>query len=127
VSPKGDKILFHSTLPLNGVDGFPLHAENVWLMNADGTGLTAVTKNTGRGHKSFAPRFSPDGSKISFFSNTDLTGKWDGTLTVSNNLWVVDLELKNYQPITQNSLAGLDANTNIIYSWAPKIDCKNSK
>ncbi|OQW50264.1 MAG: hypothetical protein A4S09_00270 [Proteobacteria bacterium SG_bin7] len=130
VSPKGDKILFHGTLPINGVDSAALPASNIWLMNADGTNLIPITRNTKSGFQSYAPMFSPDGTKIGFFSNTEFSGVWDGTKTSSSNLWVADisdLAKISLKPITQNSLTGLDSSSTLSFAWAPKIDCKKAK
>lgn len=124
MSPLGNKIAFHSTLPLNGTDGNPLGAANLWTMNVDGTDLVALTQNTRAGFQAVAPRFSPDGTKIAYFSNRDLTGIWDGTKTTSYNLWIVDLKTGIHTALTQNSAAGLDVSTSIIYDWAKQIECK---
>ncbi len=60
-SPDGWKIAFGR---LGGVKG----RITIYVVNADGTGLTALTDGTGNDHE---PSWSPDGSKIVFASERD--------------------------------------------------------
>jgi Tol biopolymer transport system component len=54
-SPDGKRIAYES----NQSGGF-----QIWVMNADGTGEIALTRE--RGYEDFQPSFSPDGSRIVF-------------------------------------------------------------
>lgn len=60
-SPDGSKIAFDSNRALNGQDGSNGSAPNIWLMNADGSGVTLLTTATAFGTQ---PAWSPDGSTI---------------------------------------------------------------
>lgn len=61
-SPDGSKIAFKS-------DRAPSSNGGIWVVNADGTGLTLLTFDPSFG--SAKPTWSPDGSKIAFHSNRD--------------------------------------------------------
>jgi TolB protein len=54
-SPDGKRIAYES----NQTGGF-----QIWVMNADGTGATQLTRE--RGYEDFLPTFSPDGRRIVF-------------------------------------------------------------
>lgn len=76
-SPNGNKIAFVSDRALSGADGIG-NSNNIWIMNPDGSGLTALTSTTGATGNLF---WSPDGSTIAF-SLGDLT-------TGVTNVWSV--------------------------------------
>ncbi|MEW6321307.1 MAG: protein kinase [Acidobacteriota bacterium] len=57
VSPDGTRIAFH-----NEGD----RQEDIWVMNLDGSGLTALTRDAASDRM---PRWSPDGTRLAFFSN----------------------------------------------------------
>ncbi len=59
LSPDGSKIAFASSRDGN---------QEIYLMNADGTGLINLTQNKA---SDFLPAFSPDGTKIAFVSNRE--------------------------------------------------------
>jgi Tol biopolymer transport system component len=59
-SPDGQKIVFTRARP-----GTRDRVNDIYVMNADGRGLRKLTE---RGHD---PRWSPDGTKISFVTNRD--------------------------------------------------------
>jgi len=64
-SPDGTKIVFSA--PQFG----PPRSSNVYVMNADGTGLRQLTRSSGGKVNNGANSWSPDGRKISFISNRD--------------------------------------------------------
>jgi hypothetical protein len=77
---------------------------HLFMMNADGTGSTEITKNywcSTCDEGSFAPSWSPDGSRIAF-----ACGYWDNTLgdwsyrVNTASLCVVDATGKNFRQLT---------------------------
>jgi Tol biopolymer transport system component len=63
-SPDGSKIAFDSQRALDGSDA--AGAGNIWVVNADGSAATPLTKLTVVLAPSSVPVWSPDGSKIAF-------------------------------------------------------------
>ena len=64
--PKGDKIVFHSWNGHNVTIGGPGYGgvgSNVFIMNADGSGITNLT-NGDEGEDNFHAYFSPDGERL---------------------------------------------------------------
>ena len=91
-SPDGNKLAFIS--PVTGNN-------NVYVINADGTGTTQLTFNTGDVGVT-SPAWSPDGSKIAF--QNDLDGK----------IYVMDSDGTDVTPLTSTA-DGFNAGP----SWSP--------
>src|SRR5262245_3162995 len=73
LSPSGTKIAFTSTRALDGSNGLNQNATaNVWVMNADGSGVAPLTQINVPGGNSGGPVWSPDGSKILYVSQRSL-------------------------------------------------------
>jgi Tol biopolymer transport system component len=119
-SPDGSKIAFDSTRGLDGGDDPSLNNQfNVWVMNADGSNLTALTKGTQV--QSFVPAWSPDGSKIAFVSDRVLNGSDDPAANFTDNIWVMNADGSNAVPVTnlvilQDQLFGIGC---IQPVWSP--------
>jgi TolB protein len=67
LSPDGSKVVFSSTREDKNPNKEPYISE-IYIMNADGTGLTDLTKSGGWNDE---PVFSPDGSQIAFISSRE--------------------------------------------------------
>ena len=105
-SPDGTRIAFQSTRALDGSDaenarppdaGTSMDATNIWVMNADGSGATPLTRLTLSSCQ--APTWSPDGTKILFNSDRPANGT-DGHPNTTNS-WIMDADGNNQMPLTQ--------------------------
>ena len=101
-SPDGSKIAFHR--------GWTEHTDrdtkrNIFLMNPDGSNETNITKKPGA--DDFHPSWSPDGSKIVFYSSRD-----DG----DDEIYVMDSDGSNQTRLTDSP--GVDRDP----EWSPKGD-----
>lgn len=97
-SRDGKKIAFTSRRALDGSDNTN-NISNLWIMNADGSGIEALTKLTAEGAPSDEPAWSPDGSKIAFESNRALNGSSEYSESV--NIWVINADGSGVKPLTQ--------------------------
>ncbi len=87
-SPDGKKIAFVSTRSLSLAD-VDIGAANLWLMNADGSNPTPLTRLTGPYNMMpDSPVWSPDGSKIAYVSSRALNGSNVGGTVL--NVWVMN-------------------------------------
>ena len=93
-SPNGTKIAFVSNRP----------GSDIWIMNADGTSLTALLNTSNSGWVENYPNWSPDGSKIVFSSSRAGSGQ---------EIWVVNADGTG---VTQLTRLGKD-NTHPV--WSP--------
>jgi Tol biopolymer transport system component len=103
-SPDGKKIAFASARALDGSDALNTHGtQNVWVMNADGSSPTPLTRLTAT-ISSFVdanPVWSPDGKKVVFASARALDGSDAANTNSAANLWVMDADGSNPTPLTR--------------------------
>jgi Tol biopolymer transport system component len=71
-------------------------AVDIWIMNADGTGVRQLTADTGG--VNWRPRSTPDGRYI-IFTSTRSGGKW--------NIWRMDADGSNPTPLTMGQGEGM--------------------
>jgi Tol biopolymer transport system component len=101
-SPDGTKIAYS--------DGASLNQSNLWVMNADGSGLTRITNHDeNSGIYSRSPAWSPDSTRLVFKSNRDGN---DEIYMVWVRLFYANLA-DNLVRLTTNAAADIDP------AWSP--------
>ena len=88
-SPDGTKIAFTNS---GDTDGNPMtdpDTNEIWVMNANGTGQTQLTFGTGT-DQNLQPTWSPDGDQIAYLHTTPS----------SQDIWIMDADGENDAPIT---------------------------
>lgn len=114
-SPDGTKIVFASKTAISGsFNGTASGSYNIWIINSDGSGITPLTANTNSGLDSIQPVWDPGGSIIYFASKTATNGTFNGTASLSYNIWKVNTSGTGLTALTSNTAAGLD-------SWQPAV------
>jgi Tol biopolymer transport system component len=116
-SPDGSKLVFSSSAAFNGSDAVDVNGvENIWVMNADGSGQTPLTKLTAFIAESIFPVWSPDGTKIAYVSGRALDGSDALNTNNSQNIWIM-----NANGSSQSALTSLTASNASIFSaaWSP--------
>src|SRR5262249_14881535 len=93
----------------------PNTALNLWVMNADGSGATPLSRLTAPFPETFGPVWSPDGSKIAFVSDRALDGS-DASI-LSRNIWSVRPDGTGLRALTRYTSAGRVFAQNA--SWSP--------
>lgn len=116
-SPDGSKILYSSGRALDGSNNPSTGgAINIWASNADGSGATALTQMTTYA-PCWGPAWSPDGSKIAYFSWRGLDGSNTSSDTNgTRNIWVMNADGSNNHPVTQLNAVGADS---YYPRWSP--------
>lgn len=120
-SPDGSKILFSSSGVLDGSD-HSIFADNVWVMNADGSGAQPLTKyaNTATAFPDSnidTPRYSPDGTAIDFLSVQALDGSNALNNAFTFNIWTMNADGSGVKPVTKLTQAGPMSITQ--FAWSP--------
>ena len=113
-SPDGSKFVYTSGYALDGSDAYnpPVGVQNLWVVNADGSGSTPLTKLTIT--NCFSPVWSPDGSKIGYFSRRVVDGSDADTAT--SNVWVINADGSNSHPVTKLTTQYVDSENP---QWSP--------
>jgi Tol biopolymer transport system component len=117
-SPDGSKILFDSLRALDGSDAGnnpnpnSSPTDNIWVMNADGSGAQPLTRLTAVAAFSQGAVWSPDGSKIAYHSQRALDGSNNGTFggpfnSGTLNIWVMNADGSGATPLTKNTSKGV--------------------
>jgi TolB protein len=113
-SPGGTQIIFQSRRALDATDAaHPSLTFNIWRVNANGSGLIALTK-ANVGDHGYNPRWSPDGTKIVFESTRMPTGL--DALGQASNIWRVNADGSELIPITKATAWMADSNNP---QWSP--------
>jgi len=116
-SPDGAKVVFVSSRKLDGTDAPNANGtQNIWRVNADGTGLTPLTTATARGAGSFVPQWSPDGAKVVFVSSRKLDGTDAPNANFTSNIWRVNADGTGLTPLTTATASGAGS---FVPQWSP--------
>lgn len=99
-----------------GTDGNDTGVNNIWVINLDGTGAQMLAPITAIGGDSFGPTWSPDNSNILFSSSRALDGSDGANNNGTANIWVMNADGSNPQPLTQITAASADSNQ---AQWSP--------
>jgi len=110
-SPDGQKVVFVSWKKVDGSD-VNGGTQNIWVVGVDGTGLKALTSMTGGNNPSQMisaefPQWSPDGTKIIFFSNRKLDGSDAINDNQASNVWIMDNDGSGLKPLTTLTTVGV--------------------
>src|SRR5260370_4414897 len=105
---KAITITFGSGRALDGSDAInaPNQTFNVWVVNADGSGTTPLTKLTANNADSFVPARSPDGTKIAFNSGRALDGSNAANSNDTSKSWVMKADDAAATPATNLRATG---------------------
>src|SRR5712692_7403326 len=111
-------ITFGSGRALDGSDAInaPNQTFNIWVVNADGSWTTPLTRFTANNADSFGPVRSPDGSKIAFNSSRALDGSDAANSNVTFNIWVMNADGSGATPLTELTASSA---TSFVSAWSP--------
>jgi len=116
-SPDGNKIVFDSGRALDGSDAANISdVSNIWVIGADGSAATPLTKLNVLNSDSFDAVWSKDGSKIAFDSQRALDGSAAANTNSVSNIWVMSPDGSAAVPLTKLSAANADSSSP---GWKP--------
>ena len=116
-SRDGSKIVFVSDRALDGSDASNRQksAQNIWVMNSDGSGAMPLTQLILAVGMTQNPVWSPTGTRIAFSSMRALDGSDDaGT---NRNIWVINADGTGAKPLTRFTGAGAFS---VAPAWSPR-------
>jgi Tol biopolymer transport system component len=109
-SPDSGKIAFDSRRALDGSDAANTNfVSNIWVMNADGSAASPLTKLTVANSGSAEPVWSPDGGKIAFISQRALDGSAAANTNNVFNVWLMSADGSSPVPVTKLTAANADS------------------
>src|SRR5205823_6847863 len=114
--PVTNTIAFESSLALDGRNA-QNGAGNVWVIKADGSGATPLTKLTGVGAFDAEVVWSADGRKIAFISSRALDGSNAVNANSTNNVWVMNADGSGAAPLTHYTSGAGQATLDL--AWSP--------
>jgi hypothetical protein len=111
-SPDGSWIYFQSQQGVATTTtgwNLPSTTNNIWRISADGTSMTALTRNTGA-ENSIRVNPSVDGKTLVFVSTQSLattSGAFNQGPINPQNMWIMDADGTNLRPLTQHTTAAV--------------------
>src|SRR5260370_72359 len=110
-SNDGSKIAFQAGRALDGSNALNANDNpNIWVMNADGSGATSLTKLTAVQPLNIVPGiWLPDGSKIVFDSARALDGTDAANSNGTRNIWIMNADGSSAAPLTKLTASGTDS------------------
>jgi Tol biopolymer transport system component len=119
-SPDGSKIAFESTRALDGSDASNANnTYNIWVMDADGSGVTPLTRLTANNASSFNPHWSPDGRKIVFHSMRALDRTDQANTNQTFNIWLVNADDPDGSSATPLTILTANGASSVLPMWSP--------
>jgi Tol biopolymer transport system component len=116
-APHPPTVAFVSTRTLDGSDAKGANGTaNLWVVHADGTGLTALTKLTASSADVFEGVWSPDGSRTAFLSQQALDGTDAAAPNHIFNIWTMKSDGTGATPLTKLTVTGTDSSSAL---WSP--------
>jgi len=119
-SPDGKQVSFVSSMALDGSDAANTNTTaNIWRVNADGTGLKALTQAIASSDALLslsAAQWSPDGSKLAFSSTRNVDGSDSANPNGVSNVWRVNADGTGLTPLTHATVAGTSS---FNPQWSP--------
>jgi len=104
ISPDGLTLVYVSK---SDIGMTPASSANIWKMNVDGTGRTALTINTNAALDSKNPHYSSDGTEIVFASKMNV----NAAVANSFNIWKMASTGASQVALTTNNAAALDSDS----------------
>lgn len=101
LSPDGTRLAFVTDL---------VTCQHVWVMNADGTGLTQLTGLSSEERCSRGPRWSPDGTTIAYHS-ADLQLGWE--------VYTMNPDGTGKTNVTGNPSSDFATSRDLVHGWTP--------
>jgi len=89
-------------------------AANIWIVNADGSGVAPLTKLTAKSASSGAFAWAPNAAKITFVSSRALDGSDTANTSDGTNVWIMNAD--------GSGAAALTRYTNVFIfacTWSP--------
>jgi TolB protein len=113
-SPDSRKVAFESGRALDGSNNSNPNGVNVWVVNADGSAATPLTRLNASHAGAAGAAWSPDGTQLAFASSgaLDVSNSGNG----STNIWVMRADGSSAKPLTKFNSSGLGADS---AAWAP--------